>query len=247
MVRATVLAMALVFLMVNTVIAGIEEDFQSGVELYDQGQFRASANQFQSIIDKGYSSAQLYYNAGCAYFKAGDLGRAIANFRRAERLAPDDEDIRANLEFAQLFAIDKVDESQSLLEDQLVDYLGIISPNNYFLIAFLAIFMLFSYLALRRMGYIRAGNIPIVLLAAVAVISLTAMLWVLNENYLIEEGVIVAEQTKVLSGPGQDFELQFEGHEGLRFEILDERSDYFLGLFANQLKGWISKSDVLRI
>ena len=68
-----------------------------------------------------------------------------------------------------------------------------------------------------------------------------------KKNYLAEEGVIVVAQTDVLSGPGPDFELQFEGHEGLLFQILDERSDYYLGLFANQLKGWVNKSDVLRI
>ena len=149
--------------------------------------------------------------------------------------------------FAQLFAVDKIDESQSMFEDKLVDYLGIISPNNYFTIAFVALLLLFGYLALRRVGYINAGNTPVLLLAALIVVTITSMLWVLNENYLIEEGVIVVEQTEVLSGPGHDFELQFEGHEGLRFEIIDERSDYFLGLFANQLKGWVSKSDVLRI
>jgi tetratricopeptide (TPR) repeat protein len=237
----------IVLILTVSAFAGIEEDFQAGVEFYDQGNFLASANQFQSIIDKGYFSAQLYYNAGCAYFKAGELGQAIANFRRAERLAPDDEDIRANLSFAQLFAVDKVDESQNLLEDKVVDHLGVISPNNYFMIAFIALLLLFGYLTLRRMGYLNAGNIPTVLLAVVILISITAMILVLKQNYLVEEGVIVVEQTEVLSGPGLDFELQFEGHEGLRFEILDERSDYFLGLFANRLKGWVNKSDVLRI
>jgi tetratricopeptide (TPR) repeat protein len=240
-------SLILVLMLFASSQAGINEDFQNGVKLYDQGDFQSSARQFQSIIDKGYSSAGLYYNAGCAYFKAGKLGQAIANFRRAQRLAPDDEDIQANLKFAQLFAVDKVDQTHSLLKDRITDYLGIISPNNYFLITFIAIVLLFGYLALRRIGYLRAGNIPVVILALVVVVSVSSMIWVLDENYLVKEGVIVANQTDVLSGPGQDFELQFEGHEGLRFEILDERSNYYLGLFANKLKGWVNKSDVVQI
>ncbi len=245
-VQACLMMLAL-FLLSGTSFAGIDEDFQSGVDLYDQGNFRAAANQFQSIIDKGYSSAGLYYNAGCAYFKAGELGQAIANFRRAERLSPEDEDIQANLRFAQLFAVDKVDNSQSLFQDKVVDYLGVISPNSYFLIGFVALLLFFGYLALRRMGFLNLGNVPSVLLVLVIVGSLTAMIWVLKVNYLVEEGVVTVEQTDVLSGPGTDFELQFEGHEGLLFEILDERSDYYLGLFANKLKGWVNKSDVQRI
>ena len=46
---------------------------------------------------------------------------------------------------------------------------------------------------------------------------------------------------------GAVYSLQFEGHEGLMFQILDERPDYYLGLFANKLKGWVRKSAVLEI
>ncbi len=243
------LFLMLLFLMPSLSYAGANEDFQAGVQMYDQGDFAGAADKLQSVIDQGYASASLYYDAGCAYYKAGHLGKAIANFRRAEKLAPDDEDIRTNLAFVKQFCVDKVDASQiDPFLTRVKDALATLHPNQYFLISFVACVLLFGFLALKRMGVItRFGYSPVVVLAAVTLISAAAMTWVLRANYLVDEGVIVVEQTEILSGPGSDFELQFEGHEGLTFEVLDQKQDYYLGLFANKLKGWIRTSAVERI
>ena len=42
----------------------------------------------------------MLFNWGNALFKSGQLGRAIAVYRRAEALSPRDPDLRANLQFA---------------------------------------------------------------------------------------------------------------------------------------------------
>ena len=239
----------LLLLSFSPVYAGANEDFQTGVRLYDQGDFAGSADKLQSVIDQGYASAPLYYNTACAYYKAGHLGKAIANFRRAEKMTPDDEDIRTNLAFVKQFCVDKVDASQTdSFLSQVRNLLATLHPNQYFLISFVACGLLFTFLALKRTGVItRFGNSPIFVLAAITIISATAMMWVLRANYLVDEGVIVVEQTEILSGPGSDFELQFEGHEGLTFEVLDQKQDYYLGLFANKLKGWVKTSAVEKI
>ena len=51
------------------------------------------------MIHSGTVSPAIYFNLGNAYFKAGQLGRAIAALREAEKLAPRDPDVRANLQF----------------------------------------------------------------------------------------------------------------------------------------------------
>ena len=45
-------------------------------------------------------SAALLFNRGNAFFKAGQVGRAIVAYREAQAIAPRDPDIRANLRFA---------------------------------------------------------------------------------------------------------------------------------------------------
>jgi tetratricopeptide (TPR) repeat protein len=238
-----------VLLLPGTLLAGLDEDFNEAVELYDQGRFDASVEAFRDIIERGYVSAELYYNLGCAYFKAGELGRAIANFRRAERLAPDDEDIQINAEFARLFMVDKIEGGPTpFFPDQVVGWLSQIHPNQYYWFSLISFSLVFLFLTLRRLGILfRYANTIAVVLLAVSLIAAGSMVWVLKTNYLVEEGVIVVSETEVLSGPGSEFELQFNAHEGLTFRILDSRNDYYLGLFANQLKGWVKTADVVRI
>lgn len=172
---------------------------------------------------------------------------AIANFRRAERLNPEDADIKANLEFARLYTVDKIEASTGLLQSEVNRILNILTPNQYFLLSLLAITAIFGLLALKRVGKVNIGTTSVVSLALVAVICVASMVWVLQNNYLIEEGVVTVEQTEIMSGPGSEFELQFEAHEGLMFTILESRPDYYLALFANQLKGWVRRSDVVTI
>ncbi len=240
--------LALIFVLTPTMLfAGAEDDFRAAISLYDQGKFVESSTMLQSIIDKGYSSPQLFYNAGCAYYKAGRIGLAIANFRRAERLNPEDADIKANLEFARLYTVDKIEVSTGLLQGEIGKILNILTPNQYFLLSLLAITAIFGLLALKRMGKVSIGSTSVGALALAAVICVAAMVWVLENNYLLEEGVITVEQTEIMSGPGSEFELQFEAHEGLMFTILESRPDYYLALFANQLKGWVRRADVVTI
>src|SRR5262249_18396747 len=49
-------------------------------------------------------SGNLYFNVGNAWFKAGDVGRAILDWERARRLVPGDPDLLANLGWARSVA-----------------------------------------------------------------------------------------------------------------------------------------------
>ena len=67
-------------------------------ERYERGGYAEATQQYEALIDRGYSDAALYFNLGNAYLESGDLGRAILNYLRARRLSPRDTDIRDNLE-----------------------------------------------------------------------------------------------------------------------------------------------------
>ncbi|MDR2170725.1 MAG: tetratricopeptide repeat protein [Planctomycetaceae bacterium] len=62
--------------------------------------YRRVAVKYQSLLDKGIRSGQLYYNQGNAWYYAGERGRAIAAYNLALRYLPSDTRIRANLRFA---------------------------------------------------------------------------------------------------------------------------------------------------
>ena len=94
------LAVLLTSLTVISAQADIADDFTAANKSYQDKDFAAAIEMYQSIENKGLESASLYFNLGNAYFKNGDLGHAVLYYMRAQRLAPGDDDIRHNLEFA---------------------------------------------------------------------------------------------------------------------------------------------------
>ena len=75
--------------------------------LYRDGDFAAARRSYLEVAEAGVQDARLYYNLGNACFKSGKLGEAILWYERARRLVPHDEDIKANLRFANLVKKDR--------------------------------------------------------------------------------------------------------------------------------------------
>ena len=74
-------------------------DFDAANNLYFTNKFAEAAEAYGKLIAGGQRSATLYFNLGNACYKAEQMGRAIAAYRRAERLTPRDATLRANLQF----------------------------------------------------------------------------------------------------------------------------------------------------
>src|SRR3989475_11152109 len=74
--------------------------FDQANKLYEEGKFTEAAAAYEKMLRQGQASPALYFNLSNAFFKAGQAGRAVLNYRLAERLAPRDPGIRANLKFA---------------------------------------------------------------------------------------------------------------------------------------------------
>ncbi|MCF7963192.1 MAG: hypothetical protein K9M08_20815, partial [Pirellula sp.] len=78
--------------------------FVKALELFDEAKkpedYLESARLFESILKDGYQSGVVYYNLGNAYYRAGEYGRAILNYRKAKFFRPRDPYLAANLEQA---------------------------------------------------------------------------------------------------------------------------------------------------
>ncbi|WP_448577117.1 tetratricopeptide repeat protein [Thermosphaera sp.] len=76
------------------------ELFEQARAAYDAAQWRDAASQYETLLAAGYEDAAVFFNLGNAYFRLGDLPRAIACYRAAQYRRPRDPDIAANLRFA---------------------------------------------------------------------------------------------------------------------------------------------------
>ncbi|MCB0358990.1 MAG: hypothetical protein KDD44_05125 [Bdellovibrionales bacterium] len=67
---------------------------------YASGDLSTASSKYHDALQQGFENANIRYNLANTQLQRGLVGRAIANFRRAGRLAPRDGDVTANLDFA---------------------------------------------------------------------------------------------------------------------------------------------------
>ena len=111
----------------------------------------ASAIQIYEALLKEGEAAEVYYNLGNSYYKAGDIAKAILNYERALLIQPGNADIRANLEIARAKTIDKVipvpevffvSWTKSLINCLSVDAWAKVGVVCFFFVACISLFLL---------------------------------------------------------------------------------------------------------
>lgn len=223
---------------------GLEHNFEQGNSLYGEGDYAAAIVEYEKVVAARYESPELFYNLGNAYFREGHLGQAILNYSRAHRLDARDDDIRANLEFARQFTIDRFEVSEeAILLDYVNRFFDSFSLTEITWLTMILYFLTAAVILIRYIYRWYRVSMPLVaILAACFVVSAVFCTVKLDRDVWTRTGVVLAQQIEVKNGPGEDFNGQFTAHAGLVFNIEREESGYYLVNFENRLKGWILKS-----
>ena len=77
-----------------------QTDFDKANKEYAQGHFKEAIADYGTLVRSGQWSANLFYDLGNAYFRAGDFGRAILNYERSLALERHHPEAAANLQIA---------------------------------------------------------------------------------------------------------------------------------------------------
>ena len=88
----------------------LDSIFDSSNDLYTNGNYQMAVEGYQSILNSGFESAELYYNLGNAFYKLNNIPESNFFYEKAKSISPSDEDILINLSFAQNLRIDKIEK-----------------------------------------------------------------------------------------------------------------------------------------
>ena len=217
-------------------------------DLYERGSFVEATQIYQQLADEGYGDSIVFYNLGNAYYKSGDLGRAILNYLRAERLAPRDPDIQDNLQIARDGIVDPFERSEqsalagSIRVPQLklsLDELALIALGLWILLALMLLLLARRFSFRRLIGY---ASVVVALLLLAGTVSLGSGLSSESEDRKV---VVVAESVDVVGGPGVQYEAKFTLHGGNEASLVETRGAWSrLRLAGGQLQGWVPADTV---
>ncbi len=185
---------------------------------------------YQRILDGGFVNWQVLYNLGNALYQQGALGRAAVCYRRAERLAPREADIRINLEKVKAEARDK--EMMPVVPGYVRTLLF---PYYKLSLEEAGIAAMLSYtsfgVALFVLVFVRGVWTKLVC-ATVFTVSIALGASVAAKVFfqeLKQHGAIVAEASTVRFGPGPEYETRFVAHDGAELVVLSRHRDQKTG------------------
>jgi tetratricopeptide (TPR) repeat protein len=116
--KRTTLLIFLIYLVSTTLVASPDSDIVKANTAYQAGFYENAIALYEKVIKEGFTSSELYYNLGNAYFKANNNPSAILNYERALKLDPGNEDLIYNLKVANNQIIDKIDQLPKLFYER---------------------------------------------------------------------------------------------------------------------------------
>ena len=234
---------------------------EQGDSAYSKGDYQAAVAAYSAALKEG-SSAELLYNLGNAFYRQGDLGRAVLNYERALRLDPSMSDARANLAFVNTRITDKPGERGTFLGNAYDAAALAMHSNTWAWLAFAAFALFIAGIGLyffadgimiRKTGFF-GGGIMLLLSAICAIFACHAA----NLASDTSTAIITAKSTILSTSPRHQASRSEEAmllHEGTRVEILDSvvavadsaASTWLDVRIDNTHRAWLNSADAERI
>tara|TARA_Y100001935_G_C17311498_1_gene516807 strand:+ start:6875 stop:7579 length:705 start_codon:yes stop_codon:yes gene_type:complete len=203
--------------------------------------YNDAKRQYYGLVEASPNNFSHQYNLGASYFRLNEITLAKVHFLKALKLKPNDHDTLFNMKLI----------NKKLIDQQFIfnrHWLHVFQWNIRSLVVLMligsAMILLFLLMfknqenikKLRRPGLVGLFIWGSMLLLAIVIHLNTS-------NY----GVIIAEKTKVYSGPSATQKALFFAHEGAEFKIINSTKHWSKVQFPNGLKGWIIGSEAIKI
>lgn len=215
---------------------------------YEAGRYEEALDLYRRALASGWISSSLYYNLGCASYKAGRIGWAVAYLEEARRLAPRDPSIRHNLGIATSRSRDRfAEEDPSGLLDLLAGVLDAYAPSDAVRVLLVLFWIGAALLAVRwlvRGGVRRWARGALLLIGVLILLGIVGILLKAYQVSSAPSGVIVVEEARVLSGPRDGETVQFVLHEGTLLYLGREAGEWREVWLSEQMRGWLREGAV---
>ncbi len=220
-----------IFFLVAFALSAQETTLQKANALYAQGDYIAAAEQYEMIAQIQGESPQLYYNLGNAYYRSGELGKAILNYNRALLFSPHYDDARFNLRIAQQKVVDNVDVTTTFFLVQWVNDFGDLLSSNQWAVLSLASFLLMLITALLYLfaRYRHWRKISFNVALFMLFLSLISIGLAEKQSHKVMNstaGIIMDKSVTAKDSPSLNAKDMFVLHEGTKVTIRDDISGW---------------------
>ena len=248
-------------------VAAEEASVAMADTLYMHGEYTKAAEAYQAIVKVDGSSPELLFNLANAYAQAGDLGRAVLNYSRANRMDPTNKEIKNNLNY---FASKVEDSNRAELRGKKIsvspDHASFFQSVRRFIcadfpldmwawlaaIAFvvligeIAMYLFCSDVRLRKFGFF--GGIASFFVSIICIVFAFMSASYYDSH---DVAVLMAYKTELLLEPSSDSKAATSLLcQGTRLDIVAEETDvegrptWYKVRLNSDIEGWVRASDL---
>lgn len=218
--------------------------FETGNQFYQKENYQAAINSYESILNSGKHSAEVYFNLGNCYYKLNKVAPAIYNFEKALLLNPNDKDIQTNLDFARKTTIDDIKVVPKVGFQKLIQ--DVTSKYHYdtwawitVTLAFVFLFFFVGYYFSQTTLLKRVFFIGMFLFLLAIVVSVSSAIYEKNHYENEKPAIVFAEITTVKSEPKNSSPDAFVLHEGAKVYVLESIANWKKIELTDETIGWI--------
>lgn len=215
------------------------EVFVAANSAYEQGDFEAAIELYGQLLAMGRASGRIHYNLGNAYLRNAELGRAIAQLRRARNLLPRDEDTRANLSFARGTTRDDLapPEPSPVVSTLLFWHYSL--SRRELIVVTIVVNLLFWGLTTWRLFHRRSEALRW-LWVGVLLVLLAAAGSLLGHAFFSQPiAVVLPQEIEAFTAPDGDSVVRFKLHAGTELRVKDERAGWLRIVLPDGQQAWI--------
>jgi tetratricopeptide (TPR) repeat protein len=205
-------------------------------QAYAEGRFQEAVDGYQSLVQSGRWSANLFYDLGNSWFRLGDFGKAILNYERALALESHHPEAEANLRLAR-------DEARALelRKDWMDRYVATATSTQYSVAAAVAFwFALFAGTRLFFSPRRSAGQIALIVLALIVCgTSVFALYTMENGTRGNALAIVTGKDVEARLATADNASSVLALPPGSEIKVLSERGDWIYAALPNDQRGWI--------
>ncbi|MCF8231397.1 MAG: tetratricopeptide repeat protein [Bacteroidales bacterium] len=219
---------------------------------YKNGNYPKAIQYYDSVVEQGYVSAELYYNLGNAYFKDRQLAHAILYYEKALNHDPGNEDIQHNLDMARQMTVDKIEKVpemfyvkwwRSIYNLFSADWWAYLSVGFFILTLVLTgLFILSRRIVIRKFSFYTG-----VVTLLITVFSFVLAAQKHHDRTHDKAGIVFEPSVTVKGSPDEDSVDLFVIHEGTKVFITDKLGQWYEIKIANGSVGWLEKDSIKEI
>lgn len=226
--------------------------FEKANVFFEKEQFSKALSSYESLVEKGAKSENLYYNIANTYFKNGALGKSILYYEKTLKINPQNNDAFHNLRLANT----KIEDNLAILPDlffvswwKKLKHLFSINTWAWIAISFgwFSVMTFGFYLFSRNLLFKKAAFSKSILFGLVSLLSILIAGIQSEKIFKTEEIVLINSSSYGKDAPSENAANEILFHEGTKLEVLDQVDGFYKVINTEGNTVWVNSTDFLLV